>query len=365
MKLGIVGLPNVGKSTLFNAMTNNEVDAQNYPFCTIDPNVGVVKVPDSRLDNLARWFEPEEKTPAVVEFTDIAGLVKNAHEGEGLGNQFLAQIREVDALCHILRVFDDRDVGHVEGNVDPVRDMQIIETEFMLADLEMVENRLEGLKRKTKSGDEEAVAKYEFYRNLRDGLSNQQIPDPSTFTEEKKRWLKSTPLLSLKPVLYVLNVDEQTLRDPSNHDRYQTICSEIEEQTRHEYLTICADLESEMIGMDREEKMMFLEDLGLEEPGLDRLARAGYKLLDRITFFTGGEKEVRAWTVGQGALAPEAAGRIHTDFEEGFIRAETIHYDQFKKYRDWTKAKDAGAVRTEGKDYVVQDGDIMMFRFNV
>lgn len=365
MKLGIVGLPNVGKSTLFNAMTNNEVDAQNYPFCTIDPNVGVVEVPDSRLDDLEEWFEPEKKTPAVVEFTDIAGLVKNAHEGEGLGNQFLAQIREVDALCHILRVFDDSDVGHVEGTVDPKRDMEIIETEFMLADLDMIENRLGGLERKTKSGDDEAQEKYDFYRNLRDHLSEQEIQDPGEFTKKQRNWLKSTPLLSLKPVLFVLNVDESTLRDPGANEDYARIVSHIEENTRHDHMTICADLESEMIGMDREEKMMFLEDLGLEEPGLDRLARAGYKLLDRITFFTGGEKEVRAWTVGRGALAPEAAGRIHSDFEDGFIRAETIHYEEFKQYRDWSEARDAGAIRTEGKDYVVQDGDIMIFRFNV
>ncbi len=365
MKLGIVGLPNVGKSTLFNAMTENEADAQNYPFCTIDPNVGVVEVPDERLENLSGWVEPDETTPAVVEFTDIAGLVKNAHEGEGLGNQFLAQIREVDALCQILRVFEDEDVGHVEGNVDPKRDMDIIETEFILSDLQMLENRLEKLERNARSGEDEDVEKLEFFEMLYDRLSHEDPPDPSTFTERQRSWLKGSPLLSLKPVLYVLNVDEATLREPESNPYHCEIVEYIEEETPHDHLTICASMEAEMVGMDREEKEMFLNDVGLEEPGLDRLARAGYELLGLNTFFTAGEQEVRAWTVEEESPAPVAAGRIHSDFQDGFIRAETIDYETFREYRDWNEAKDAGDVRKEGKDYVVEDGDIILFQFNI
>lgn len=365
MKLGIVGLPNVGKSTLFNAMTENEANAENYPFCTIDPNVGVVEVPDDRLEDLSEWVEPEETTPAAIEFTDIAGLVKDAHEGEGLGNQFLAQIREVDALCHILRVFDDEDVGHVEGDVDPKRDMEIIETEFILSDLEMLENRLEKLERQAKSGEDEDVEKLEFFESLRDRLSEEDVPDPSTFGEREREWLKGSPLLSLKPVLYVLNVDEPTLTDPESNPHYQETVRYIEEETAHDHLTICAAMEAEMVGMDREEKEMFLDDVGLEEPGLDRLARAGHELLGLNTFFTAGDQEVRAWTVPRESPAPVAAGKIHSDFREGFIRAETIHYETFREHRSMKEARDAGDVRTEGKDYRVEDGDIMLFRFNV
>lgn len=365
MELGIIGMPNVGKSTVFNALTENSVPAENYPFCTVDPNVGVVEVPDRRLQKLSDWVDSEETTSAAVRFLDIAGLVKDAHRGEGLGNQFLEQIRNVDAVCHVLRLFEDSDVSHVEGDVDPLRDVEIIETEFALADLEIIENRLDKIEKKAEVGDEEARREVEVLEKAAEKLDAGRKIDSDSFSREGKEFIHELPLVSTKPVLYVLNVSEELLANSGNSNKYTELVEKIDNEWGANRVTICASLEAEMVGMDRSEKDMFLEEMGLEEPGLERLVREAHRLLDLVSFFTYNENELRAWSIKRGSKAPDAAGKIHTDFREGFIRAQVISYEEFKKYKSWNKAGDDGAIRTEGKDYIVRDGDILLFRFNV
>lgn len=361
LQLGIVGLPNVGKSTLFNALTANAVPAENYPFCTVDPNVGVVPVPDDRLWRLSAWVDSRETTPATVEFVDVAGLVREAHKGEGLGNQFLAQIRNVDAICHVLRLFEDPQVSHVEGTVDPLRDMDVIRTEFALADLEVLEEPLETLRKRTRLADDEASDKRAFLESVRERLQRGDDPLPQQPDEREREWLKDVPLLTTKPVLYLLNVDESMLESPEDHALHQRTAQHIKSDTDAGHVTLCASLEAEIVQLDSDEQALYLDEMGLEEPGLDRLVREAYRLLDLVTFFTFNEAELRAWSLPRGSTALEAAGRVHTDFREHFIRAEVIPFETFREHRAWTDAREAGDVRSRGEDYVVQDGDILLF----
>ena len=363
IKCGIVGLPNVGKSTLFNALTRAQIAAENYPFCTIDPNVGVVPVPDARLDVLSGIVNPARILPATVEFVDIAGLVAGASKGEGLGNQFLANIREVDAIIHVLRCFEGGDVTHVEGRVDPIADAETVETELMLADLESLERRVPNLVKKAQQGDKEAKIEASVLGQALDLLRASKparLTKPKDHEEEKA--LQRAQLLTAKPVLYVCNVDESEAASGNAHSE------RVFDRAKSEgaqAVVISAAIEAEIATLPADERDAFLSDLGLHETGLNRMIHAAYALLGLITFYTAGPKESRAWTVHKGAKAPEAAGEIHTDFERGFIRAETIAYDDYIELGGETGAKDAGKMRSEGKDYVVQDGDVMLFRFNV
>ena len=361
IKCGIVGLPNVGKSTLFNAMTAAEIAAENYPFCTIEPNVGVVPVPDPRLDVLTRIAQPKKTVPTTMEFVDIAGLVAGASEGEGLGNQFLATIRDTHAITHVVRCFENDDIAHVSGSIDPVHDIEIINTELALADLESVEKQLYKAERNAKTNEKDALALRDLLRKVRDHLAEGfPIRTMDRDDNERKR-LRQLQLLTSKPVMYVANVDEDGFED---NPFLESVC-ELAKKEGGEVVAICAALEADIAQLDDTDKVEFLEAHGLDEPGLNRVIRAGYRLLDLQTFFTVGPKEAHAWTTKVGALAPKAAAEIHTDFERGFIRAEVISYDDFVAGNGEQGAKEAGRMRLEGKDYVVQEGDIIYFRFNV
>ena len=360
-KCGIVGLPNVGKSTLFNALTKAGIQAENYPFCTIEPNVGVVSLPDPRLDKLAEIVKPQRVVPTTMEFVDIAGLVAGASKGEGLGNKFLANIRETDAIAHVVRCFDNDDIVHVEGRIDPKNDIEVIETELALADLETIEKSLNRVAKIAKSGDKDAKAKLALLERVQAQLDSAKPIRAMGLSEEEAASLYEFHLITLKPVMYIANVNE----DGFVNNPYLDIVNKIAEQEGAVVVPVCAAIEEELIELDDEERLEFMQDLGLEEPGLNLVIRAGYKLLGLQTYFTAGVKEVRAWTVAVGATAPKAAAVIHTDFERGFIRAETIAYQDFIDNRGEQGAKEAGKLRVEGKDYIVKDGDILHFRFNV
>jgi ribosome-binding ATPase len=359
---GIVGLPNVGKSTIFNALTSAGAQASNYPFTTIDPNVGIVDMPDERLDKLAEIYRPRKLTATIMEFVDIAGLVKGAAQGEGLGNKFLANIREVDAIAHVVRCFDDPNVVHVAGKIDPKADIEVIEAELMLADLDAIEKRLFKAEKQAKAGDKKAAEEVEYMKRLKDMLAKGEPVRRATHNAEEACWLKSYALLSSKPVLYVANVAEDMVDKPNP---YVDAVRAIAEAEGAKVVVISGQVEGEIAQLPKEERKEYLAGMGLRESGLDRMIRAGYDLLGLITYFTAGEKEVRAWTITKGTRAPQAAGKIHTDFEKGFIRAEVFHYDDLMKLKNEQAVKAAGLLRSEGKDYVVKDGDIMLFRFNV
>ena len=364
MKLGMVGLPNVGKSTLFNAITNAGAQSANYPFCTIEPNIGMVSVPDERLDRLAEMYHPDKFTPATIEFVDIAGLVKGASHGEGLGNKFLSHIREVDAIIHVVRCFENDDITHVDGNIDPARDIETINLELILSDLDILSRRLDNRKKAMK-GDKKIASEVEFLERLVSEMEQGKTARSVEIDEDEAQYLKEVSLLTIKPVIYACNMAESDFSDGIENNRYYNEVKKIAQNEGAETFPICAETEAQIAQLEPDEREMFLEEMGLEKSGLDRLIKKSYALLGLISYLTAGKPEVRAWTIKEGTKAPQAAGKIHTDFERGFIRAEVVAFDDLMNCGSMAAAKEKGLVRSEGKDYIMKDGDIVLFRFNV